>query len=83
MICDDIVSAADGDYNDDDIDDDGNLIMHDYVYRDDDECDDHRHASMCQFVLWRIFHLFSHDFDYALLSRFFSCSCCACIVYDS
>ena len=44
MICDDIVSAADGDYNDDDIDDDGNLIMHDYVYRDDDECDDHRHT---------------------------------------
>ena len=50
MICEHIFAAADGDYNDDDIDDDGKLIMHDCVYRDDDECDDHRHASMCQCV---------------------------------
>ena len=35
----------------DDIDDDRNLIMHDCVYRDDDECDDHRYAAMCQFAL--------------------------------
>ena len=56
MICDDNFAAADGDYNDeyddgDDIDDDGNLIMHDCVYRDDDECDDHRYAGMCQLAL--------------------------------
>ena len=49
MICDDNFAAADDYYNDeyddgDDIDDDGNLIMHDYVYRDDGECDDHRHT---------------------------------------
>ena len=51
MICEHIFAAADGDYNDDDIDDDGNLIMHDCVYRDDDECDDHRYAGMCQLAL--------------------------------
>ena len=58
MICDDNFAAADDYYNDeyddgddDDIDDDGNLIMHDCVYRDDDECDDHRYAAMCQFAL--------------------------------
>ena len=56
MVCEHIFAAADGDYNDeyddgDDIDDDGNLIMHDCVYRDDDECDDHRYAAMCQFAL--------------------------------
>ena len=51
MICEHIFAAADCDYNDDDIDDDGNLITHDCVYRDDDECDDHRHTPMCQFAL--------------------------------
>ena len=51
MICEHIFAADDGDYNDDDIDDDKNLIMHDCVYRDDDECDDHRYAAMCQFAL--------------------------------
>ncbi len=51
MICELIFAADDGDYNDDDIDHDGNLIMHDSVYRDDDECDDHRHAAMCKFAL--------------------------------
>ena len=62
MICDDNFAAADGDYNDDDIDDDGNLIMHDCVYRDDGECDDHRHAAMCQFALWRIYFIFPKTF---------------------
>ena len=56
MICEHIFAAADGDYNDeyddgDDIDDDGNLIMYDCVYRNDGECDDHRYAAMCQFAL--------------------------------
>ena len=32
------------------IDDDGNLITHDCVNGDIGECDDHRHASMCQCV---------------------------------
>jgi hypothetical protein len=27
------------------------LIMHDCVYRDDDECDDHRYSGMCQLAL--------------------------------
>ena len=51
MICEHFLAADDGDYNDDDIDDDEKLITHDCVYRDDDECDDHRYAAMCQFVL--------------------------------
>jgi hypothetical protein len=58
LICDDNFAAADDYYNDeyhdgddDDIDDDGKLIMHDCVYRDDDECDDHRYAGMCQLAL--------------------------------
>ena len=52
MICEHIFAAdGDGDYNDDDIHDDGKLIMHDCVYRDDDECDDHRHAAVCKFAL--------------------------------
>ena len=60
MICEHIFAAAADDYNDeydddDDIDDDGKLFMHDCVYRDFGECDDHRHAAMCQFALWRIF----------------------------
>ena len=83
MICDDNFAAADDYYNDeyhdgddDDIDDDGKLIMHDCVYRDDDECDDHRYAGMCQFALWRIFIYVSHDV-------FLHCDCrmhfCACM----
>ena len=56
MICDDNCAAASDEYNDeyddnDDIDYDGKLIMHDCVDRDDDECDDHRHSAMCQFAL--------------------------------
>ena len=51
MIIEHIFAADDGDYNDDVIDDNGNLIMHDCVYRDDDECDDHRHTSMFQLAL--------------------------------
>ena len=59
----------------DDIDDDGNLIMHDCVYRDDDECDDHRYAAMCQFALWRVLLYVSHDV-------FLHCDCrmhCVCM----
>ncbi len=44
-------AADDGDYNDDDVDDDGNLIIYDCVYRYDGECDDHRHTSMLQLAL--------------------------------
>ena len=56
MICEHIFAAAADDYNDeydddDAIDDDGKLFMHDCVYRDDDECDDHRHTSMFQLAL--------------------------------
>ena len=56
MVCEHIFAAAADDYNDeydddDDIDDDGKLITHDCVYRDDDECDDHRLTSMCQLAL--------------------------------
>ena len=56
MICEHIFAAAADDYNDeydddDDIDDDGKLFMHDCVYRDFGECDDHRYAAMCQFAL--------------------------------
>jgi len=59
LICEHTFAAAadadDDDENqnddDDDIDDDEKLITHDCVYRDDDECDDHRYAAMCQFVL--------------------------------
>ena len=80
MICGHIFASADGDYNDeyddgDDIDDDGNLIMHDCVYRDDDECDDHRYAAMCQFALWRVLLYVSHDV-------FLHCDCrmhCVCM----
>ena len=55
MICEHIFAADDGDYNDDDIDDDGKLFLHDCIDGDDGECDDHRHAAVCQFALWRIF----------------------------
>ena len=41
-------------HDDDDIDDDGKLFMHDCVNCDFFECDDHRHATMCQFALWYI-----------------------------
>ena len=56
MICDDNFAAADDYCNDeyddgDDIDDDGKLIMHDCVFRDFGECDDHRYATMCQLAL--------------------------------
>ncbi len=46
-------SAADDDKNDDDddIDDDENLITHDCIDGDDGECDDYRHAAVCQFAL--------------------------------
>ena len=77
MICEHIFAAADGDYNDeyddgDDIDDDGNLIMHDCVYRDDDECDDHRYAAMCQFALWRIYFIFPMTCCYIVIVE---CTC--------
>ena len=78
MICEDIFAAADGDYNDDDIDDDGKLFMHDCVYRDFGECDDHRHAAMCQFALWRIYFIFPMTF---LCIVIVECTCvhaCAC-----
>ena len=81
MVCEHIFAAAADDYNDendddDDIDDDGKLIMHDCVYRDFGECDDHRHAAMCQFALWRIFL-------YCFHGVFVHCDCqmhvCACM----
>ena len=73
MICEHIFAAAADDYNHeyddvDDIDDDGKLFMHDCVYRDFGECDDHRHAAMCQFALWRIFL-------YCFRCVFFYCDC--------
>ena len=51
MICEHTFVAAAADDDDDYNDDAGNLIMHDCVYRDDDECDDHRHAAVCKFAL--------------------------------
>ena len=85
MICEHNCAAdGDGDYNDDDIHDDGNLIMHDCVYRDDDECDDHRYAAMCQLALLHIF------LEFFLMTCFciviVECTCvdaCACaeVVY--
>ena len=79
MICEHIFATADGDYNDDDIDDDGNLIMHDCVYRDDGECDDHRYAAMCQFALWRVLLYVFHDVFVHCDCRLHLCACmCAC-----
>ena len=79
MICEHIFAADDGDFNDDDIDDDGNLIMHDCVYRDDDECDDHRHTSMFQLALLHIFLEFFPDVFLHCDCRMHVCGCmCMC-----
>jgi len=51
LICEHNCAADDGDYNDDDIDDDGKLIIHDCIDGDDGKCDDHRHAAVCKFAL--------------------------------
>ncbi len=59
MICEHTFAAAadadDDDENqnddDDDIDDDEKLITHDCIDGDNGECDDHRHAAVCQFAL--------------------------------
>ena len=80
MICEHIFATADGDYNDDDIDDDGKLFMHDCVYRNFGECDDHRHAAMCQFALWRVllYGVFLHC-DCRMHFCAYMCTCISCV----
>ena len=58
--------------DDDDIDDDEKLITNDCIDGDDDECDDHRYAAMCQLALWRIYFIFPMTCCYIVIVE---CTC--------